>query len=68
MSTIRLKVIYGGGEVNTLLDRRIETAIEGIGGKWYASGCDIETGERDSCFDVEVEDAGKNSRKKDNSN
>lgn len=48
----RVKVLYTG-PLDGDLDDKIVTALEAIGCKWYAQGMDINTHERDICFDYE---------------
>ena len=47
---VKIKVTYDS-DLNQELDDKIRSAIEGIGGKWYAQGTDLTTGIRDICFD-----------------
>lgn len=48
----RIKVLYTG-PLDGDLDEKITRALEAIGCKWYAQGMDMQTRERDICFDYE---------------
>ncbi len=39
-------------KINETLDREIIKALEFIGLKWYASGVNLESGDRDLAFDL----------------
>ena len=46
-----LKVIYDkNGKIDTALDKKIMKAIQALGFKFYASGCNRINGERDLTF------------------
>lgn len=47
---MQVKVVYTGG-LNTELDDTIIRALTEAGLEWYAQGQNIETRERDICFD-----------------
>ena len=47
---MKIKVTYNGN-LDKELDSEIRSAIEGIGGEWYAQGFDFTTNIRDICFD-----------------
>lgn len=47
-----IKVIYSTGEIDRALDDRIIEALGGAGFRWWASGYNLETDERDLAFDL----------------
>ena len=55
---IKISVVYTDDVIWPGLDERIKTAMESIGGKWYAQGRDLETGKRDIAFEFDTTDAG----------
>lgn len=56
---MKVSIKYTSDVIWPGLDDRIRTAIESIGGKWYAQGRDAETGERDIAFDFDMADQAK---------
>jgi len=48
-----MKVIYRG-ELNQENDKRIKAEMEKAAYVWYASGYNLETREREHCFDIKV--------------
>ncbi len=45
-----LRIVYDGN-IDDELDSKARTFAESLGFKWYAQGYNIESDERDICFD-----------------
>ncbi len=54
----KIKVTYNVGDCPTApcpkADKKIKQQIKSIGGKWYAQGGTLHTGERDICFELDI--------------
>jgi hypothetical protein len=49
--------IYYKGEPGGLADEAVRSTLEACGGRWYGSGTNLISGERDSSFHISAEDA-----------
>lgn len=49
---MKFKIVYEG-PINEMFDQKITELLEQSGAIWYAQGSNMETNERDICFDID---------------
>jgi len=54
---MNIKIIYTSKDdkFNSDFEMKLSRAMEKIGCRWWSQGFNMETGERDICFDYEIE-------------
>lgn len=53
---VQIKVTYKSkAKISKKLDKHLKNVMDHIGAEWYAQGVDTNSGERDICFDYEIE-------------